>query len=305
MGKFTNSYVLGEILCSLYHVAGRRTTNGFAATVIGSIIKTLERNYDFLKYVNINDNGELVEDEAIAVSPEINSVKREIVGKAIEAIIRVVYMDIIGKAGLFFIAELKKRAGDELINELGNFGVDLQALQIEQHYLYRSRGQKKARQGKAGEPYGDVSLLGYTWKNVSTWKYDPVKRICVLYDKNGNVLDNLNFEAIIENYVKNLSKDLEDVPEDQEKEIKLTDREFELLKMLYTRDMDADTAMVLLHLSKNDFDTIIKKLLENEMLHYIAYNVIELTELGLEYINKKEKVDPDGKTVVKEIKKVI
>jgi len=60
-----------------------------------------------------------------------------------------------------------------------------------------------------------------------------------------------------------------------------------------------------LHLSKNDFDTIIKKLLENEMLHYIAYNVIELTELGLEYINKKEKVDPDGKTVVKEIKKVI
>ncbi len=302
MGKFTNSYVLGEILCSLYHVAGRRTTNGFAAKVIGSIIKTLERKYDFLKFVNINERGELIEDEAIAISPEINDIKRERVGKAIEAIIRIVYMDIIGKAGLFFIAELKKRAGDRLIDELQYFGVDLQALQIEQHYLYRSREQKKAKQGKNARPY-DVSLLSYTWKNVSSWKYDPSKRICVLYDKNGNVLDNLNLEAIIENYVKNLSKDLENIPDEFEKEINITEKEFDLLKMLYSRDMDAETAMVLLHLSKNDFNTIIKKLLENEMLHYISYNVIELTEIGLEYINKKEEIDNNKKTVKEVINK--
>ena len=303
MGKFTNSYVLCEILCSLYHVAGRRTTNGFAAKVIGSIIKTLERNYDFLKYVRINDKGELIEDEAIAISPEINSIQREKVGKAIEAIIRIVYMDIIGKAGLFFIAELKNRAGDDLINELQNFGVDLPALQIEQHYLYRSREQKKARQGKTGKPYDDVSLLGYTWKNVSSWKYDPIKKICILYDKNGDVLDNLNLEAIIENYVINLSKDLEEVPDDVKKEINISEKEFDLLKMLYSRDMDAETAMVLLHLSKNDFDTIIKKLLENEMLHYISYNIIELTEIGLAYINKKDDIENNKKTLKEEIKK--
>jgi hypothetical protein len=302
MGKYTNSYVIGEILCSLYHVAGRRTTNGFAAKVIGSIIKTLERKYDFLKFVNINERGELIEDEAIAISPEINNIKRERVGKAIEAIIRIVYMDIIGKAGLFFIAELKKRAGDRLIDELQYFGVDLQALQIEQHYLYRSREQKKTRQSKNARPY-DVSLLSYTWKNVSSWKYDPSKRICVLYDKNGNVLDNLNLEAIIENYVKNLSKDLENIPDEFEKEINITEKEFDLLKMLYTRDMDAETAMVLLHLSKNDFNTIIKKLLENEMLHYITYNIIELTEIGLEYINKKEEIDNNKKTVKEVINK--
>jgi hypothetical protein len=302
MGKYTNSYVIGEILCSLYHVAGRRTTNGFAAKVIGSIIKTLERKYDFLKFVNINERGELIEDEAIAISPEINNIKRERVGKAIEAIIRIVYMDIIGKAGLFFIAELKKRAGDRLIDELQYFGVDLQALQIEQHYLYRSREQKKTRKGKNAGPY-DVSLLSYTWKNVSSWKYDPSKRICVLYDKNGNVLDNLNLEAIIENYVKNLSKDLENIPDEFEKEVDITEKEFDLLKMLYTRDMDAETAMVLLHLSKNDFNTIIKKLLENEMLHYITYNIIELTEIGLEYINKKEEIDNNKKTVKEVINK--
>jgi len=303
MGKFTNSYVISEILCSLYHVAGRRTTNGFAAKVIGSIIKTLERKYDFLKYIRINERGELIEDEAIAVSPEINSIVREKVGKAIEAIIRIVYMDIIGKAGLFFIAELKNRAGDDLISELQEFGVDLPALQIEQHYLYRSREKKKAKQGKMRGAYDDVSLLGYTWKNVSSWKYDPSKRICVLYDKNGEVLDNLNLEAIIENYVKNLSKDLENIPEEIHKEVSITEKELDLLKMLYSRDMDAETAMVLLHLSRTDFNAMIKRLLENEILHYTSFNIIELTEIGLDYITKDQAPEEDKKTVKEVVKK--
>ena len=285
MGKYTNSYVLGEVLKALYHVAGRRTTYSFAAKVIGSIIKTLEQKYIFLKYVRINDKGELLEDEAVVISPEIENVKPELVGKAIESIIRVVYMDIIGKAGLFFIAELKRRAGDELMDELQNFGVDLASLQIEQHYLYRSRERKKA---KTKKPYGDVSLLGYTWKNVASWKYDQRRRVCVLYDKNGEILDTLNLDSIIEDYVKNLSESLEELPEELESEFVLNDKEFELLKMLQTRDMDAESAMALLHVSKKEFDDMIKRLLQNELLQYISFNVIELTEIGISYIHKKE-----------------
>jgi predicted DNA-binding protein with PD1-like motif len=73
--------------------------------------------------------------------------------------------------------------------------------------------------------------------------------------------------------------------------------------MLYSRDMDADTAMVLLHLSKEDFVTIIKKLLENEMLHYTSFNIIELTEIGLAYINKKDETKNNKEPIEKEIKK--
>jgi len=292
MGKFSNSYVLGEILRSLYHVAGRRTTQSFAAKVIGSIIKTLEQQYVFLKYVQINDKGELIEDEAIAISPEIDIVNREMVGKAIEAIIRVVYMDIIGKAGLFFVAELKKRAGEDLIIELNNFGVDLAVLQVEQHYLYRSRERKKELSRGAKKAYSDVSLLGYTWKNVSSWKYDPAYKTCTLYSKDGNVLDTLQLEAIIENYVKNLSETLTEVPEEIEKEADINEKEYELLKMLHSRDMDAETAVTLLHITKNEFDNMVKRLLQNELLQYTSYNVIELTEMGISYINQKEQ----GKT---------
>lgn len=285
MGKYTNSYVLGEVLKALYHVAGRRTTNSFAAKVIGSIIKTLEQKYIFLKYVRINDRGELLEDEAIAISPEIENVDRELVGKAIEAIVRVVYMDIIGKGGLFFIAEIKKRAGDELMDQLQNFGVDLAALQIEQHYLYRSRERKKA---KAKKPHGDVSLLGYTWKNVASWKYDQKHKLCVLYNKNGEILDTLDLDSIVEDYVKNLSDTLEEVPEEIERDFKPNQKEIELLNMLYNRDMDAETAVKLLHITKEDFDRMVMRLLENELLQYTSFNVIELTEIGISYISKKE-----------------
>jgi len=285
MGKYTNSYVLGEVLKSLYHVAGRRTTNSFAAKVIGSIIKTLEQKYIFLKYVRINDKGELLEDEAIAISPDIETIDREEVGKAIEAIVRVVYMDIIGKGGLFFIAEIKKRAGDELMDQLQNFGVDLAALQIEQHYLYRSRERKKA---KTKKPHGDVSLLGYTWKNVSSWEYDQKHRVCVLYNKNGEVLDTLNLESIVEDYVKNLSDSLEEVPEEIEKDFKPNSKEIELLNMLHSRDMEAETAVKLLHISQDEFDSMVRRLLENELLQYTSFNVIELTEIGISYVSKKE-----------------
>ncbi len=285
MVKYTNSYVLGEVLKALYHVAGRRTTNSFAAKVIGSIIKTLEQKYIFLKYVRINDKGELFEDEAIAISPEIEKIDREMIGKAIEAIVRVVYMDIIGKGGLFFIAEIKRRAGDELMDELQNFGVDLVALQIEQHYLYRSRERKKA---KAKKPHGDVSLLGYTWKNVSSWKYDQKHRVCVLYNKNGEVLDTLNLDSIVEDYVKNLSDTLEELPDEIEKEFKPSQKEIELLKMLRSRDMEAETAIQLLHISKDEFDNMVRRLLENELLQYTSFNVIELTEIGISYVTKKE-----------------
>jgi len=286
MVRFTNSYVIGEILKSLYHVAGRRTTFGFTAKVIGSIIKTLETKYPFLKFVEINDKGEIIEDEAIVILPEIDTFDKQDVGRAIEAIIRIVYMDIIGKAGLFFIAELKRRAGEELMQELHTFGVDLASLQVEQHYLYRSRERKKKVAGR--KPYGDVSLLGYTWKNVASWKYDPTKQNCVLYDKEGAVLDNLNLESIIENYVKNLSDALEEVPEEMEAHFEIDDKELKLLKMLHKRDMDAETAIHLLHIDKGEFDDMVKKLLQNDLLQYTSFNVIELTEVGLGYITKKE-----------------
>jgi len=290
----TNSNVLKEILQALYAVASRRTTHNFAATVIGAIVKTLEQNYEFLKYVRIEESELSRTDDVITIKSEINNVDPAQVGRAIEAIIRVVYMDLIGKAGLFFIKELKKNAGESIIEEIKKFGVDLAALQTEQHYLYRKRERKKARSvsgRQKGEKKRDgVSLLGYTWNQVSSWKYDSTKQTCTLYSKEGKVLDKLNLENIIEDYVKNLSETYDEIPEEYEGDFQITEKEFELLKMLYSRDIDAETAVVLLHISKNEFNSMIHHLLEIEMLQYVSFNIIELTETGISYISKKEDV---------------
>jgi len=282
MGENTNSYVLGEILRSIYQVAGRRTTNSFAAKVIGSIIKNLQTQYDFLKYVTVNDRGFLNGNEVIAISPNINDIPKRRVGKSIEAIVRIVYMDIIGKAGLFFISEIKKRAGEKLIFLLKDYGVDLASLQIEQNYIYRNREKKRRKVSN------EVSLLGYTWKNVSSWKYDPSKKVCVLYGENGEVLDNLHLENIIENYVESLSKGTEEIPEELEEKIDINDKEYKLLKMLHSRDMDAETAINLLHVDKEKFESMVRRLLEFELLQYSSFNVIELTEIGISYITDRE-----------------
>ncbi len=59
--------------------------------------------------------------------------------------------------------------------------------------------------------------------------------------------------------------------------------------MLHSRDMDVESAINLLHIDKNEFDSIVKKLLQSELLQYTSFNVIELTEIGIDYLNKREK----------------
>ena len=293
MTELRNSEVIGGILRTLYVVASRRTSQTFAATVIGAILKTLEQNYEFLRYINIENpeytNAEIV----INISNEIDTVEPTKIGTAVEAIIRIVYMDLVGKTGLFFMKELKQQAGDQIITHLRNYGVDLSLLQTEQRYMHRQHRKKKQqaqmkRISEGLEHRDDVSLLGYSWKNVGSWKYDPLQKTCVHYSKEGKELDRLNLDTIIESYVTNLTDEYEDPSGEYEEEVLLNDKEIELLRMLHTRDMDAELASVVLHVSKIEFENIVKKLLQSELLHYVSYNEIELTEEGIRFLTETE-----------------
>jgi hypothetical protein len=299
MTEIKNSEVLSSILHALYSVASRRTTQSFAATVIGAIVKTLEQNYDFLKYVHVENLEFTNANVVINISPDIDSVAPSEIGSAVEAIIRIVYMDLVGKTGLFFMKELKEHAGEHIISELKNYGVDLAILQTEQRYIHRQHRKKKqqAHERKTNSStmahHDEVSLLGYSWKNVGSWQYDPLQKTCVLYSKEGRELDRLNLDTIIESYITNLTDEYEDPSSAYEEEITLTDKEIELLKILYTRDMDAETATVVLHVSKIEFEHIVRKLLQNELLHYVSFNEIELTEEGVTLLSEKENEKKD------------
>ena len=103
------------------------------------------------------------------------------------------------------------------------------------------------------------------------------------------MLDRLNIDRIIQNYVEKLSGYMDVDPREIEKETAVYEKEYDLLKLLLERDMDAKTAMVLLHLTKDELNNMIRKLSQMEMLHYIDFNTVELTDVGIGYLSKKDR----------------
>jgi hypothetical protein len=280
MSGSKNSDVLKGALQSLCTVAGRRSSEKFANNVMSAIIKTLERKYVFLKYVKIEAKNST---DFIVVSPQINSFELSEVCKAVGAVIRVVQFDLKDAAGLFFIKEFERYAGEEVISTIINNGVDLDIMQLEQQHFH-SRWEKKKSSAD------DVSLLGYTWGDVTSWKYDDRNKVCVLYTKSGNVLDKLNLDVIIKNHVTKLTKidEDEEFQESTKEKIKLNEKERKLLKMMHSQDIDVEMAVALLHVSREELDQMIRKLTRIEMLRHTDFDVITLTDEGINYLLENE-----------------
>jgi len=293
MEKISNSIMLRAVITSLYSVASRRTSSKFADETIGTTIKTLEGKYDFLRYIDIEKDNILDSEFAINISPDIETVNPTLVGKAIEALVRVIYNDLNSEAGLYFVTELKKFAGDEVTKAIMESNADLDQVQLEQHYAYRRREKKraisKAVRGEISSKGVPKNLIGYGWDEVSYWKHEPGSKFCKLYNKEGKMLDRLNLDRIIQNYVEKLSGYIDVDPREIEKETEIYSKEYDLLKLLLERDMDAETAIHMLKISKNELTDMIHKLSQMEMLQYVDYNTIELTDVGIGYLAKKEK----------------
>ena len=291
MEKISNSIMLRAVITSLYSVASRRTSSKFADETIGTTIKTLEGKYDFLRYIDIEKDNILDSEFAINISPDIETVNPTLVGKAIEALVRVIYNDLNSEAGLYFVTELKKFAGDEVTKAIMESNADLDQVQLEQHYAYRRREKKraisKAVRGEISSKGVPKNLIGYGWDEVSYWKHEPGSKFCKLYNKEGKMLDRLNLDRIIQNYVEKLSGYIDVDPREIEKETEIYSKEYDLLKLLLERDMDAETAIHMLKISKNELTDMIHKLSQMEMLQYVDYNTIELTDVGIGYLAKK------------------
>jgi len=210
MDKYTNAYVVEKIMYGLYNTAGRRTTFNFAIAIMDTITRVLEQRYDFLKFLIFNTQEG--SNEVIKIDSNINFADPVKVGKAIETIVRIVCMDLHEKAGLFFISELKKNTEQNVIASLNDYGVDLELLQLQQHYIYRQINRIKTISKENITEFNDTkpkekSFLNYTWEDVSNCEYDPINKTCTIYDKDGNILDYLNLNYIVKNYITYLSEE--------------------------------------------------------------------------------------------------
>ena len=131
MDVIENSQVIKKVLTTLINISGRKTTKGYAISITDSLLKKLEKNFNFLKHVEVKDTRFLEDDVPITVMSEINSIEPTEIGKAMYAIILTMNESLGKNAGHFFIKELSRNIGDDYNSSIKNMGVDLSLIQLE------------------------------------------------------------------------------------------------------------------------------------------------------------------------------
>jgi hypothetical protein len=261
-------------------------------------LKALTGKYDFLKYVKIKAAGgyQDISVDMVLIEPEFEKVDQRAVGKAIESLVRIIVMDLREKVGLFFIKELKERLGENYILLLKNLGVDFELLQLEIDY---SRSQQKRRTvHQVGDTGGTekkqeaAGILSYNWENVSTWRIQD--NVCMMYDKSGKLLDKLHLDQIIENHVRAIT-DSQETTQEKQKTQDFSGEHLQLLKLLYTKDLDMEEAKYYLKKTQPQIEFMIYELLDANYLKYVSENMVTITQKGIDYLLSQEEKKLIGK----------
>jgi hypothetical protein len=280
-----NEYIVTNIFSALLKTIIRRSEESYAIAAVGAIVKTLESKYEFLKYIKIEKD--FLQNEYVKVSSQINYIDTKKIACIIEIFFQIIYNDLGEKAGLFFIKEVQNKADHNVIQSLKEHGIDLELIELQQKFLYKRKEIKKTPIADE-QPIDNQSLLGYSLNKVDHWEFDMNNKECLVFDSNNQVIDKININNIVESYIEDHRKD--DINNVSENMLELNQKEYELLKILYSSDVDASVVCSKLNISESDLNEIIKKLLKFEMLHYVSDDELILTDLGIGYIKNKENI---------------
>ena len=128
-----NSDVMKHTLASLLNVASNKTSVDYARSSVKNLLRDLEGNYDFLKYVNIKTLKQIENNiDAINVGSDMDCVRPKEIGKAIQEFIDVLKRHLGKKAGYFFIKEFRDDLGDEYHMYIKDLGVNLKIAEIQE-----------------------------------------------------------------------------------------------------------------------------------------------------------------------------
>ena len=128
-----NSDIVKHMLASLLNIASNKTSVDYARSSVKNVLRDLEGNYDFLKYVNIKTLKQIENNiDAINVRPDMDCVRPKEVGKAIQDLIDVLKSYLGKKAGYFFIKEFRDDLGNEYHMHLRDLGVNLRIAELQE-----------------------------------------------------------------------------------------------------------------------------------------------------------------------------
>jgi len=216
MENLSNRYIVKDIIVNLCETISKKTSKRFGIALIEAITRALEKKYFFLK--NIKFNIDFKSEDIVNISTDLNTIDPLLVGRSIEAIIQVICMDLKDRAGSSLIDEFSENIDDNLINKFKSFGIDLDLLKIQQKYIYYQQKRKKDKleSKKILNSSKKQGLLDYSWDSVNDLKYDDSNRVVTIIGKDGKILDIINLDEIVINYLADLTTGETTIPTEEE-----------------------------------------------------------------------------------------
>jgi CheY-like chemotaxis protein len=123
--KTSNSIILKELLTSLLKVTSSKTSQAHAYLLIATMLQQLEKDYEFLKDVRIEQHHTTDHLQyGVYVSETVDAVDSENVGRFLRDMLEIFHEHLGKQAGYFFIRELRDNLPDDSSAAMREMGVD-------------------------------------------------------------------------------------------------------------------------------------------------------------------------------------
>jgi CheY-like chemotaxis protein len=124
--KTGNSIILKEVLTSLLKVTSSKTSQAHAHLLIARLLRQLEKEYEFLKDVRIEqqhtaDNLQY----GVYVAESVDAVDSNHVSRFLRNILEIIHEHLGKQAGYFFIRELRDNLPDDSSSRVREMGIDV------------------------------------------------------------------------------------------------------------------------------------------------------------------------------------
>jgi len=131
--KLNQSLVIKHVIKALIDILSDTSTESYAILVVDNVLRRLDKEIEFLKYVNIDSLHYSEGINAVNVPDEIDAVSSSELGRSLQRIIEDISVTMGEKAGRSFLDKFKERLGKAYILRIEEMGVNLYMIELKQN----------------------------------------------------------------------------------------------------------------------------------------------------------------------------
>ena len=128
--QIKNAEVAKPVMTALIYLLNKETAETEGVKILIDLKKKYEENYDFLKYISINNKAEDNEVYAITIAEELDSIPSAEIAEAIGKLIEEIGNSIEEDSDQTFIANLNIVLGDTTTTKMRKIGIDLNRIAL-------------------------------------------------------------------------------------------------------------------------------------------------------------------------------